>query len=86
MRTAKICPVTSLAASLSRNADSGAIFSGPICCMRATRAFSSSVSVGMVPIRRLQANGDTQFERTLKRFMSSAIDFDRPTMPSLAAA
>ena len=86
MRTAKICPVTSFAWSLSRNTLSGAIFSGPIAWMPATRAFSSSVLVGMVPIRRLQAKGDTQFERTLKRAMSSAIDFDRPTMPSLAAA
>src|SRR6266478_5045451 len=76
----------SFAASLSRKAHNGAIFSGPICWILATRAFSASVSVGMVPIRRLQANGETQFERTLKRFMSSAIDFDRPTMPSLAAA
>ena len=32
-----------------------------------TLAFSASVSVGMVPIMRVQANGDTQFERTLKR-------------------
>ena len=54
--------------------------------MRSTRAFSSGVSVGMVPISRDQANGETQLERTLKRAMSSAIDFDRPTMPSLAAA
>ncbi|MGY3080753.1 hypothetical protein ACVWZZ_007161 [Bradyrhizobium sp. LM6.10] len=40
----------------------------------------------MVPIMRVHANGETQLERTLKRLMSSAIDFDRPTMPSLAAA
>ena len=41
---------------------------------------------GMVPIMRLHANGEMQFERTLKRCMSSAMDFDRPTMPSFAAA
>ncbi len=34
---------------------------------------------------RLQANGATQFERTLEFAMSSAIDFDRPAMPSFAA-
>ena len=54
--------------------------------MRSTRAFCSGVSTGMVPIRRDQANGDTQLERTWKRAMSSAIDLDRPTMPILAAA
>ena len=54
--------------------------------MRSTRAFCASVSAGMVPIMRVQANGEMQLERTLKRAMSSAIDFDRPTMPSLAAA
>ena len=54
--------------------------------IRSTRAFCSGVSTGMVPISRDQANGDTQLERTLKRAMSSAIDLDRPTMPSLAAA
>ena len=53
---------------------------------RSTRAFCSGVSTGMVPISRDQANGETQLERTLKRAMSSAIDFDSPTMPSLAAA
>jgi len=30
--------------------------------MWATRAFSSSVLVGMVPIRRLRAKGDAHFE------------------------
>ena len=34
---------------------------------------------------RLRANGAIQFERTLKRAMSSAIDFDSAAMPSLAA-
>ena len=43
-------------------------------------------SVGMVPIKRLQAKGETQFERTLKRRISSAIERDRPTMPIFAAA
>ena len=40
---------------------------------------------GMVPIMRVQANGEMQFERTLKAAMSSAIERDRPTMPILAA-
>ena len=34
---------------------------------------------------RLQAKGEMQFERTLYFAMSSAMDFDRPAMPSLAA-
>ena len=34
---------------------------------------------------RVQANGAMQFERTLKRCMSSAIDRDSPTIPNLAA-
>ena len=35
---------------------------------------------------RVQANGDTQFERTLNRAMSSAMPRDSPTIPILAAA
>jgi hypothetical protein len=35
---------------------------------------------------RLQAKGAMQLERTPYRDMSSAMDFDSPTMPSLAAA
>src|SRR5271156_4664849 len=50
----------------------------------ATRFFSSSVSVGIESIIRVQANGAIQFERTLKRSMSSAMPRDSPTMPSLA--
>ena len=53
---------------------------------RSTRCLASGVSVGIEAIMRLQANGAMQFERTLKRAMSSAMPFDRPTMPSLAAA
>ena len=34
---------------------------------------------------RVHAKGATAFERTLNRCMSSAIDFDKATMPSLAA-
>ena len=34
---------------------------------------------------RVQPNGDTQFERTLNRAMSSAMPRDSPTMPSFAA-
>ena len=77
---------TANAASVAPLGQTGAIFSGPICLIFSTRAFWASVSVGMVPIIRVQANGETQLERTLKRPMSSAIDFDSPTMPSLAAA
>ena len=59
---------------------------GVICFMRSTRAFSASVSVGIEPIMRLQANGAMQLERTLNFCMSSAIDFDSAMIPSLAAA
>ena len=65
LRTAKICPVTSLARSLARNTQMGAILAAVmVCWMRSTRAFCSGVSVGMVPIIRDQANGETQLERT----------------------
>ncbi len=50
-----------------------------------TRSCWSGVSVGIEPIMRLQANGAMQFERTWDFAMSRAIDFDSPTMPSLAA-
>jgi len=51
-----------------------------------TRACCSGVSAGIEPIMRLQAKGAIQFERTLYFAMSSAMDFDSPTTPSLAAA
>ena len=70
---------------LARKMANGAIFSGPIALIRSTRARSASVSAGMVPIRRLQANGDTQLDRTPKCCISSAMNLDRPTMPILAA-
>ena len=34
---------------------------------------------------RVAAAGDMQLDRTLKRFMSSAMDLDRPTIPIFAA-
>ena len=86
LRTAKIRPLTSLARSLARKTASGAIFSAPMLLSRSTRVFSSGVSAGMVPMSRLQAKGEMQFERTLKRAMSRAIDFESPTIPILAAA
>ena len=52
-RTAKICPVTSRAASLARQTASGAIFASHRLELFA-RAFWSSVSVGIEPIMRLQ--------------------------------
>src|SRR5260370_25718588 len=79
-RTAKICPDTLADRSLARNTAIGAIFSVLMVLTRSTRAFSSGVSVGMVPIIRLQANGEMQLERTLTPDMSSAIDLDKPTM------
>ena len=86
LRTAKIWPVTSRAASLTKNTATGAILAGVICWMRATRAFSSGVSVGMAPIIRLQANGAMQLLRTLNFCMSSAMLLLSAASPSLAAA
>jgi hypothetical protein len=86
MRTPKICPETLLAASLRRKTAIGAILSGVIFFARSSRACCSGVSAGIVPIMRVQAKGEMQFERTSNAFMSSAIDFERPTMPIFAAA
>ncbi len=84
-RAAKIWPVTWLAWSEARKTASGAFFSGPIAWSLATRAFCSGVSAGIELVIRLQAKGAMQFERTPKRPMSRAIDFDRAATPSLAA-
>ena len=86
LRTPKICPVTCAPASLAKAVTNGAIFSGTSFFKPSTRFCCSGVLVGMESIMRVQAKGATALERTLKRCMSSAIDFERPTMPSLAAA
>ena len=39
----------------------------------------------MEPVMRLQAKGEMQFERTPKAAMSMAMDFERATIPNLAA-
>ena len=85
-RTAKIWPLTSRAASPARYTASGAIFAVSMLFSFSTRLRCSGVSVGIEPIMRLQAKGAMQFERTRYFAMSSAIDFDSPTTPSLAAA
>ena len=85
LRTENTWPLTWADDGLASATASGAIFAGVICLMRSTRAFSASVSVGIEPIMRLHANGAMQFERTLNFSMSSAIDFDNATSPSLAA-
>jgi hypothetical protein len=64
-RTAKIWPLTSLAWSESRKVARGAIFAVSMAFSFSTRAFWSSVSVGIEPIMRLHANGAMQLERTL---------------------
>ena len=84
-RTAKICPLTSCAASDARNTASGAIFAVSMVFSFSTRSRWSGVSAGMEPIMRLQAKGAMQLERTRYFAMSSAIDLDNPTMPSFAA-
>ena len=43
------------------------------------------VVAGIELVILLQANGAMQFDRTLYRAMSSAIDFDSAVMPSFAA-
>ncbi|OGP85665.1 MAG: hypothetical protein A2Y95_10205 [Deltaproteobacteria bacterium RBG_13_65_10] len=63
-RTPKICPVTLPAASLARKTHSGATWVGLICLSFSTRAFCASVSVGMVPIMRVQAKGEIAFTVT----------------------
>jgi len=65
------------------SADAVGLVGGEINDQR--RNFFSSVSVGIESIIRVQANGATQFERMLKRAMSSAMPRDSPTMPSFAA-
>jgi len=86
LRTPKTCPVTCAPASLASAVTKGAIFSGSSFLRPSTRFCCSGVLVGIESIMRVQAKGATAFERTLKRCMSRAIDFERPTMPSLAAA
>ena len=87
MRTPKICELTpaAWAASDSRNTAIGAILAGVIFLERSRRATWAGVSAGMVPIMRVQANGEMQLERTLNAAISSAIERDRPMMPILAA-
>src|SRR6266581_3932643 len=83
-RTPKICPVTSLVASLHNATANGAILSGVIFLATSMRAAFSGV-LGMVPTRRVQANGAMQFERTPNFAMSSAIHLERPATPILEA-
>ena len=86
LRTAKIWPLTCLPASEAKATANGAILAGVIAFNLSTRARWASSPIGMVPIMRLQAKGEIQFEVTPKRAISRAIELDRPAMPSLAAA
>ena len=63
---------------------STSVFGPPVFSLRGVNFNSFQASAP--PTVRVQAKGAMAFERTPKRCMSSAIDFDRPTMPSLAAA
>src|SRR2546430_9985790 len=65
-RTPKIWPVMSLAWSVARNVATGAMWAGDSCLIFSTRAFCASVSVGIVPIIRVQAKGEMQFAVTLR--------------------
>ena len=64
-RTPNTWPVTSLAASEARKAATGAMWAGDSFLIFSTRAFWASVSVGMVPIIRVHANGEMQLAVTL---------------------
>ena len=64
-RTPNTWPVTSFAASEARKTATGAMCSGPMRLTFSTRAFCASVSVGIVPIIRVQANGEMQLAVTL---------------------
>src|SRR6201999_4357317 len=85
LRTQKICPFTPEAASENNMTASGAILSADIDLKRSTRNCSASLFPGKVCAIRLQANGAIQLDRTPKRAISSAIDFDKATTPNLAA-
>lgn len=50
------------------------------------RARCALVVTGIDSVIRLQANGDTQLERTLDRAMSSAIDSDKADDAKLSGA
>ena len=84
-RTEKICPLASSPLSDSSATASGAILAVVMRFIFSTRACCSGVSVGIEAIMRDQAKGAMQFDRTLKRCMSSAIDFDSAATPSFAA-
>jgi hypothetical protein len=85
IRVPNTWPDTSFAASEARNTAIGAFLSGVMAWILATRACCSGVLAGIELVIRLQANGAMQLERTLYRFISRAIDFDRAVMPSFAA-
>ena len=78
--------VTPFAASEHKYTASGAFLSGVICFSFSTAAACSGVLVGIELVIRDQAQGERQFDRTLYRAMSSAMDFDNAVMPSFAAA
>ncbi|MNT46270.1 hypothetical protein D3C72_1829010 [compost metagenome] len=85
LRTPKIWPVTCFAWSVSSASVNGAILPASRRMLIFMRSAASGVLVGMLPTMRVKANGAMQFERTLNFCISTAIDFDSPTMPSLAA-
>src|SRR5579883_1325234 len=86
IRVPNTWPVTPFAASDERNTAIGAFLSGVMRLIFSTRACCSGVVAGIELVMRLQANGAMQLERTLYRFISSAIDLESAVMPSLAAA
>ena len=85
LRTEKIWLVTSFERSEAKKITSGATLSALILFSFSTRDRCASVSVGIEAVILLHAKGATQFERTPKRAISSAIDWDSPTTPILAA-
>ena len=64
-RTPKTWPGDVLGRVGGEETATGAMCSGPIFLIFSTRAFWASVSVGMVPIIRVQAKGEMQLAVTL---------------------
>ena len=77
--------------SFKAQAELGSAYAARVGCScryvqgRSLDSCQSDFEPGMELIMRLNANGATQFERTLNFCISSAMDLDNAMMPSLAA-
>src|SRR5437868_15315426 len=86
-RAPMIWPFTSLHRSLASSVARMAGDSGGVAAILAARAaFSASVPrTGTLWVMRVLPLGEIQLERTLYLARASTSEFDRPTMPVLAA-